>query len=152
VRAENGLTLSLDEVREAVGKSDVLILGFLHLAPRVLFDTRPGTGGPLFRLVSPVRGPQERFAQLRKLRPGLGEPERFVFIQWPLGMQSLVESGVWERIVGHCETAAGPRGAADCEGILSRLRQLDRKEEREAITGDSYRTIWPQHRKRTTGS
>jgi hypothetical protein len=143
LRAENGLSLNLDEVFEAVGKSDVLVLGFLHLSPRILFDTRPGNGGPLFRFVPPVRTPEERFAQLRKLRKGLGDPDRFVFIQWPLGLDSLLESGVWERILDHCRAVAAERADADCQGIIDRLRQLDRKEDREAVRGESYRTIWP---------
>jgi hypothetical protein len=152
VRAENGLNLNLHEVLEAVGKSDVLILGFLHLAPRILFDTRSGRDGPLFRLVPPVRTPEERFAHLRKLRPGLGDPERYVFIQWPLGLFSLMETGVWDKVVSHCQAAAGERALADCDGVLARIRQLDRKEDREAIVGDSYRTIWPSRRNRITGS
>jgi hypothetical protein len=143
VRAENGLNLNLAEVFEAVGKSDVLVLGFLHLTPRILFDTRTGPGGPLFRFVPPVRTPEERFAQLRKLRKGLGDPERFVFIQWPLGLDSLENNGVWQRIMEHCRAAAPDRADADCATVMKRLRELDRKEDRDAIAGESYRTIWP---------
>lgn len=148
MRAENGLSLNLPEVFEAIGKSDVLVLGFLHIVPRVLFDTRAGAGSPLFRLVPPVRTPEERFAQLRKLRPGLGEPERFVFIQWPLGLESLQQNGVWQRIVEHCIAAAATRAATDCDGILQRLQLLDRKEEIDAIGGESYKTLWPPRERR----
>jgi len=148
VRAENGLNLNLEEVLEAVDRSDVLVLGFLHLTPRILFDTRLGSDRPLFRIVARVRTPEERFAQLRKLRPGLGDPNRYVFIEWPLGMTSLVESRVWQRIVEHCAGAGGERARTDCEGILERLRRLDRKEEHEAIRGESYRTMWPSRRRR----
>jgi len=151
VHAENGLSLDLAEVFEAIGKSDVLVLGFLHLAPRVLFDTRKGKDRPLYRLVAPVRTPEERFAQLRKLRPGLDDPKRYVFIQWPLGLSSLLDSEVWDQIVDHCVKAAGEEGRSDCEGILERLKELDRKEERAAIVGESYRTIWPPRRNRKAG-
>lgn len=151
MRSEDGLRLEVAEALEAVGRADVLVLGFTHLSPRVLFDTRKGAGRPLFRLVPPVRTPEERFAQLRRLRPGLPDPERFVFIQWPLGLDSLLETGLWERIVSHCSAAAGERGIQDCAGVLSRLRMLDRKEEREAIGGESYRTLWPLRRDRGRG-
>ncbi len=151
MHAENGLSLSLTEVFEAIGKSDVLVLGFLHIAPRILFDTRSGPDKPLFRMVPPARTPEERFAHLRKLRPGLSDPERYVFIQWPLGMTSLVTTEVWDQIVDHCVKAAGESAREDCDGILKRLRQLDRKEDREAIRGESYRTVWPPRGKRRTG-
>ncbi len=151
MRAENGLSLNLTEVFEAIGKSDVLVLGFLHLAPRVLFDTRRASDRPLFRLVPPVRTPEERFGQLRKLRPGLADPERYVFIQWPLGLTSLVTTEVWDQVVDHCVHAAGDSAREDCDGIMKRLRQLDRKEDREAIRGDSYRTVWPSRGRRHTG-
>lgn len=152
MRAENGLSLNLTEVVEAIGKSDVLVLGFLHLAPRVLFDTRQDGDRPLFRLVPPVRTPEERFAQLRKLRPGLQDPQRFVFIQWPLGLTSLVDAGVWTAIVNHCTAADAERASDECEGIMRRLQELDRKEDREAIHGDSYRTVWPPRRNRRAGA
>lgn len=151
MHAENGLSLDLAEAVEAVGKSDVLVLGFLHIAPRVLFDTRRGNDKPLFRLVAPVRTPEERLAQLRKLRPSLDDPRRYVFIQWPLGLSSLVEMEIWDRIVDHCVKSAGEAARADCDGILQRLQELDRKEEREAIWGESYRTIWPPRRNRKAG-
>lgn len=144
MRGENGLGLNLPEVRDAVARADVLVVGFVHLTPRVLFDLRPGPSHPLFRLVAPVRTPDERFAQLRRLRPGVPDPERFVFIQWPLGLDSLVETSVWETIVARCQVVAGEQALSDCDGIMQRLRILDSKELREAIGGDSYRSLWPK--------
>ncbi len=144
MRSEDGLRLDLDGARDAIARCDVLVLGFRHLAPRVLFDTREGTASrPLFRIVPPVNTPRERFAQLRRLRPDLREPQRFVFIQWPLGLESLVDSGLWERIVERCRAVEPERGPAECDGLMARLQQLDHKEEREAIAGESYRTLWP---------
>lgn len=152
VRSEDGLRLDLEGARDAIARCDVLVLGFKHLAPRVLFDTREGTASrPLFRVVPPVKTPRERFAQLRRLRPDLGEPQRFVFIQWPLGLDSLMESGLWDQIVDRCRTAEPQRGEADCDGLLERLTQLDRKEVREAIAGESYRTLWPPDERRGRG-
>jgi hypothetical protein len=151
MKSENGLNLNLDDVFRAIETCDVMVLGFSHLAPRVLFDTRQGSGGPLFRMVRQVSTPAERFAQLRKLRPGLSDPERYLFLNWPVGLDSLLELGIWGRIVERCIASAGDRAREECEGILERLRQLDRKEEQEAIAGDSYRTIWPPRLNRRAG-
>lgn len=146
MRGENGLGINLPEAREAIGHADVLVLGFAHIQPRVLFDLRSGSGAPLIRLVPPVRTPQERFGQLRRLRPGVPDPERFIFVQWPLGLDSIEESGVWEAIIAHAERTVGERARTDCEGVMQRLRLLDRKETREAIGGESYRYLWPKGR------
>lgn len=151
MHAENGLNLDLDQVLEALRACDVMVLGFMHLSPRVLFDMRPGPGGPLFRVVAPVGTPQERFQQLRKLRPGIGDPKQYLFLQWPLGLGSLLEMGVWERIVDRCREAAPDIADDDCAAILDRLERLDRKETREALRGDSYRTVWPPRRGRRAG-
>jgi hypothetical protein len=144
MKSENGLSLSLDEVYKAVDISDVLLIAFPHLTGRLLFDvrTRPDDG-PVIRSVPPVRGPDERFAYLRRLRPGLPDPERYVFIQWPLGVESLVTNDVWRHIEDHCIAAGGDRSGEECATLLRGLYELDRQEDREAIRGKSFKTLWP---------
>src|SRR6476469_7289911 len=75
MKSENGLSLKLDEVYQAVDISDVLIIALPHLTGRLLFDirTRPGEN-PIIRSVPPVRGPDERFAYLRIFRHGTADP------------------------------------------------------------------------------
>jgi hypothetical protein len=144
MKSENGLSLKLDEVYHAVEISDVLLIAFPHLTARLLFDvrTRPGEG-PIIRSVPPVRGPDERFAYLRRLRPGMADPERYVFIQWPLGVESLVTSDIWRHIEEHCVTAGGDKSGEECASLLRKLYELDYHEDTEAIRGKSYKTIWP---------
>jgi hypothetical protein len=145
MKGENGLTLKLEEVYQAVDISDVLLIAFPHLAGRLLFDvrTRPGES-PIIRSVPPVRGPEERFAYLRALRPGMADPERYVFLQWPLGVESLVANDVWRRIEDHCAAAGGEASVRECASLLRGLYELDHHEDVEAIRGQSYKTIWPR--------
>ena len=144
MKSENGLGLELPEVFKAIDLSEVLVMSLPHLSNRLLFDVRVRAGqGPIVRLVPPVRSPEERFAYLRRLRPGVGDPEKYVFIQWPLGVQSLVADHVWQRITEHCEAAGGPDTRRRCDQLLRRLSELDRQEDVEAIRGQSYRTLWP---------
>jgi hypothetical protein len=144
MKSENGLGLSLEEVYKAIDVSDVLVIALPHLSGRLLFDvrTRPGDP-PLIRTVPPVRGPDERFAYLRSARPGLADPERYVFIQWPLGVESLVSNDVWRRIEDHCVDAGGEKAGEECAGLLRGLYELDHHEDVEAVGGRSYKTIWP---------
>jgi len=144
VRGENGLSLDLPEAFDAIAGADVVVLGFPHLQPRVLFDLRPGFGTPFIRLVPPARTAEERIGQLRRLRPGVPDPERFVFVRWPLGVDSLIESGLWEALVNRAERVLGERALAECDGVMQRLRTLDARETREAIAGESYRYLWPK--------
>lgn len=144
MRSENGIALELAEVHQAIGLSDVLVLSFPHLASRLLFDVRTGGGaGPLIRFVPPVRTPQERIAHLRTLRPGLGDPEKYVFLQWPLGLESLLSGEIWQQITDHCVAVGGDRAERDCALLLRRLCELDHREDIEAISGKTYRTLWP---------
>jgi hypothetical protein len=143
VRGENGLGINLREARGAIGQADVLVLGFDHIKQRVLFDFRPGPGGPLIRLVAPVSTARERLTELHTLRPGIPDPQRFIFVRWPLGLDSLVDSGVWDVITERAGTG-NEKARADCDGALQRLRLLDAKETREAIAGESYRSLWPK--------
>jgi hypothetical protein len=143
MKSENGLSLTLDEVYKAVDISDVLLIAFPHLTGRLLFDvrTRPGDK-PVIRSVPPVRGPDERFAYLRNLRPGYADPERYVFIQWPLGVESLVTNDVWRHIEDHCVAAGGDQSGEECASLLRKLYELDHHEDVEAIRGKSYKTVW----------
>lgn len=148
MKSENGLGLSLEEVYKAVDVSDVLVIAFPHLTGRLLFDvrTRPGES-PLIRSVPPVRSPDERFAYLRSVRPGLADPERYVFIQWPLGVESLITNDVWRHIEEHCISAGGDKAGEECASLLRRLYELDQHEDSEAIRGRSYKTLWPSRRR-----
>lgn len=147
MKSENGLGLELPEVYKAIDLSEVLVISLPHLTNRLLFDVRVRDGqGPLIRLAPPVRSPEERFAYLRRLRPSFSDPEKYVFIQWPLGIQSLVADRVWQRITEHCEAAGGPEARRRCDDLMQRLHELDRHEDVEAIRGQNYRTLWPRPR------
>ena len=132
----------MNETNRAISEAQVLVVGFGWLAERLLVDTRSSeTLGPYIRVVQPVRTPQERIRQLRELRPGLGDPESFVFFPWAGRVQAFVDSGLYDRLrdrIAQDETAA-----ADAVEALDQLLALDQSDLRQAILGgEKYHTLY----------
>ena len=132
----------LEETLRALREADVVVIGFGWLSERLLIDGRSNeSAGPYVRVVEPVRSPQDRVRQLRKLRPGFGDPESFVFFPWAGRVDSFVTAGLFERILDRC---AGDQTASDdARAALRRLFELDREDIRQAIAGgEKYHTLY----------
>lgn len=132
----------LDETLRALREADVVVIGFGWLQERLLIDGRRNESeGPFIRVVEPVRSPQERLRELRKLRPGFDDPESFVFFPWSGRVESFVEASLFERVLERC--AGDDTAEADARSALLRLFQLDREDLRQAIAGgDKYHTLY----------
>src|SRR5215216_2860400 len=75
---ENGAIVDVDEVRDAIARADVLIVGFRTFPERLLIDARSNdAAGPMARVVEPLGGVEERMHWLGRTRPQFGLPERF---------------------------------------------------------------------------
>ena len=62
--------LDLDELIQAIKDEDVLIVRFQNFEERLLLDMRVGDDGePLIKMVDPVSSPEERYKELREIRP-----------------------------------------------------------------------------------
>lgn len=137
------LQANLGPLLEAVDIADVLVIGFSTFAERLLVDPRTTSMlGPYVRVVQPVSNVEERVRELRALRPGLPDPERFVFFVWPRSVGALVELGVWERVLGRLRSAEHPAGERDAQRALRELVELEHAEIVAAIQGTRYRTLW----------
>ena len=132
----------LEATMRAIREADVVVIGFGWLSERLLIDGRRNESvGPYVRVVEPVRSPQDRVRQLRKLRPGFGDPESFVFFPWAGRVDSFVAAGLFERILDRCD---GDQTAADdARTALRKLFELDREDMRQAIAGgEKYHTLY----------
>jgi len=132
----------LEETLRALREADVVVIGFGWLSERLLIDGRRSeAAGPYVRVVEPVRSPQDRIRQLRKLRPGFGDPESFGFFPWAGRVDAFVAAGLFERILERC---AGDQAAADdARSALRKLFELDREDIRQAIAGgEKYHTLY----------
>jgi hypothetical protein len=147
MQSENGLMIDVGQVREAVDKADVFVIGFSNLQERLLVDTRSNeTQGPMVKLVEPLGSIQERLFWLGKERGAFGMPKAFTFLPWPHSVGFLEESGIWERIRGRVGAATDPAAAHQCDAALAELRELSRKVLLAAALGHNFVTLWPQPR------
>jgi hypothetical protein len=134
--------IDIHEVLNVIGTAEVFVIMFQHLERRLLVDTRTaGNEGPMIRVVERVRNADERFRDLRRLRPRFPAPDRIVAFQWPRSVKTLVAAGLWEAI----EDRLRSLGASEwtCRAVLSDLEREEVGEERKAIRGDEpWRTLW----------
>ena len=132
----------LEDTLRALREADVVVIGFGWLSERLLIDGRSNeTDGPYVRVVEPVRSPQDRIRQLRKLRPGFNDPESFVFFPWAGRVDAFVEAGLFERILDRCGNDQA--AADDARSALRKLYELDREDIRQAIAGgEKYHTLY----------
>jgi hypothetical protein len=139
---ENEYGIDVQEVLNVIGAAEVFVIMFQHFDKRLLVDTRTaGSEGPLIRVVDRVRNADERFRDLRRLRPRFPAPDRIVAFSWPRSVKTLVESGVWQAIEDRVRSLGA--GEWTCRVVLSELEREELNEERKAIRGDEpWRTLW----------
>lgn len=140
--------IDLDEVHKVVDTADVLVVRFALIQRRLLVDARTREGeGPLVRVVPPAASIEERFKSIKQLRPRFPVPERLMSFIWPRHVQTLVTSGVWDRIVDRLVDLGHVGTQEQCDLALEQLRREERAEEIGAILGaDHYQSLWERAR------
>ena len=144
---EGFIRANITAMLEAIDAADVLVIGFTAFPERLLADPRVSERvGPYIAVVEPVSAVEERLRELRQLRPGLPDPERFVFFVWPRSISSLVESGLWERMMTRLRSPRHPAIEIESRRALGALLDREHAELIEAISGQRYRTLWERRK------
>ncbi len=134
--------IDLEELRKVVDNADVFTIGFRMFPERLIIDTRSeGETPPMIRVVEPVNTVEERFFWLGKERPEFAMPERFTFFVWPHSMRFFEDSGLGDLIRQRVYPIDPDCGRQMAESI-HRLGVLERRAERDAITGRNHETLW----------
>ena len=133
----------LEEVKRNIDSAEVMSVFFPTFRRSVVIDTRTNEhDGPMVRIMPMVASPQERLRSLRRLRPGFPRVHNLALIPWPRYIDSLVNLGVWERIVSRFEGAGQSEAVAACEAVLEELRALEKAEMAAVVRGENYHTLW----------
>ena len=134
--------VDINELIAAINVSEVLVMRFPLIEKRLLLDSRTsGSERPLLKVVNRVNSAEERFRDLRRLRPRFPAPERIVAMQWPRSIDVLVSAGVWNAIEQRMQSLG--LAAAACQEVLKDLRREERLEALRAIRGvENYETHW----------
>jgi hypothetical protein len=140
---DNDYVLNLDDILHTIETADVVRIRFLLLEKRLLIDNRYNEfEGPLIRLVNRSGSSEESFRNLKRMRPRFPLPDKMTAIWWPKYVNTLSTSGVWAAIVARISNAGFTDAIAQCDEVLRELRQLERQEVRNAISGEGFQTIW----------
>ena len=140
---EGNFLFEIDEVLRNVQEAQVMSIFFPSFRRALIIDTRSNTDdGPMVRLMPMASSPQDRVRSIRKLRPGFPRLQNLTLIPWQRYVDSLVNLGVWEKIVKRIEESGDPKAIQACDAALTELRRLERQELVAAISGDNYQTIW----------
>jgi len=140
---DDDLEYDLEEVKRNIDGAEVMSVFFPTFRRSVVIDTRTNDhDGPMVRIMPMVASPQERLRSLRRLRPTFPRVYNLALIPWPRYVDSLVDLGVWERIVNRFEEAGQSEAVATCETVLGELRVLEKAEMAAVVRGENYHTIW----------
>jgi hypothetical protein len=139
--------LDLAEVRQSVGRAEVVTVHFVYFRETLLLDTRRSVSDPpLARIRPAVATVEERLKDIRKLRPRFGRPESITYIPWPKYVASLRESGLWDLLVDRMVSAGGGKAEEELIRLYRRLRRDEWNEYRSAIAGKGYKAVWQRPR------
>ena len=118
---DNNYDLDVGEILRTVESAEVLTFRFVVIGQGLLIDTRfSAVDGPLLKLVSAVKSPEERFRSLKEIRPRFRLPEKICAIWWPKHINSLATYGVWQAIAKRVIDSGFPGAAQQCEGVFRR--------------------------------
>ena len=136
--------LDIDEVTRVIDAADVLVVRFAIVDKRLLIDSRTNeTEGPLIVLVPKAGSVEERFKSLKKLRPRFPLPEKIMSFMWPRHIDTLRNSGVWDKISGRMVSLGGDDMTPRCEEVFQQLAMEEKAEVLQAIRGgEGYQSLW----------
>jgi hypothetical protein len=140
---EGNFLFDIKDVIQNIGDAEVMSVFFPTFHRSLIIDTRFNSDtGPFVKLMPMARSPQDRMRSIRRLRPQFPRPSNLTLIPWERYVDSLVDSGVWDRIVDRVRESGDRDALASCEAALNTLRQMERDELIAAITGKDYHTLW----------
>ncbi len=142
---EGDFGIDLQKVKETIDDAEVMSLFFPSLRKSLIIDVRTNErDGPMVRVMPMAASPQERLRGLRRMRPGFPRLRSLTLIPWLRYIDSLVTTGVWERVIDRLSKAAPGNDEllATCDAALKELKDLEKAELLAVVRGDNYRTIW----------
>ncbi len=141
---DNDFPINLDEILRTIETAEVITIRFYLIDKRLLIDNRTNEiDGPMAKLVARVTSSEERFRNIRRLRPRFSLPEKLTSIWWPKYISTLEGSGVWSALVRRMADSGFANSVRQCEDVLRELKEIERKEVMGAIPGgEGYQTLW----------
>ncbi len=135
--------VDLAEVNDIVNTADVVLVRLATVRKRMLMDFRHNQyTKPMVRLVNRSRSPEERFRELRRLRPGLEVPDQIMTFFWPKSVTALRDTGVFNHILDKAVSFGYPEMGEEFKQLFQELLELERAELEAAVEGEGYQSLW----------
>ena len=140
---DNDFNIDLIDIAATLRTADVVAIRFVAVGHRLLLDFRAtDVDGPMVRVVEPVKSVEERYRTLKRLRPRFPTPEKITAIWWPRFAASLESTGVWAEVMQRVSESGHVDAVRRAEDTLRELVALEAKQQREAVTGHGFKTLW----------
>ena len=94
-------------------------------------------------VLPPVRSLRGRLRGIRQARPGLPPIDQLNAVAWPLRVRGLERLGALDVVRERLAAEDAFDALRELDEALDLLDGYERQEERRAITGEGYRTLWP---------
>ena len=144
---DNDYSVDLGDIVTTIRTHDVLVMRFVAAGQRLLLDFRATElDGPLVKVVEPVKSVEERYRELKQIRPRLALPEKIVAIWWPRFITSLRTTGVWDEVMRRVSDCGHTEAVRRAEEALNELIAIERAHQRAAVTGEGFKTLWSARR------
>mgnify|MGYP001614758749 CR=1 FL=1 len=135
--------IDLGELLDNIDTAEVICIYFPVLHKTILMDTRfTDEDPPMVKIVPTADSIEERFHTLRRLRPRFPRPNSITVVPWPKYAQSLVELGIWQRVLKRFVHTGHKEAVQACNQVLTEVYQLERDELFAVIQGENYHTVW----------
>jgi len=140
---DNDFSVDLGDIAATIRSSDVIAVRFVVVGQRLLLDFRTTEiDGPMVRVVPPVKSIEERYRNLKQLRPRFPAPEKIVAIWWPRFARSLATTGTWNLVMERVSESGHVDAVRSAEEALEELIALEAEQQRDAVVGEGFRTLW----------
>lgn len=140
---DNDFSIDVVEIAQTVRHSEVIAIRFVSVGHRLLLDFRTSDiDGPLVKVVLPVKSIEERYRELRQLRPRFAPPDKITAIWWPRFASSLESTGVWREVMERVSDSGHSESVRQAQAALAELIALEQQQQRDAVRGEGFRTLW----------
>ena len=132
----------IDGMLKSIDNADVISIFFPSFRKALVVDPRSNDRHSALVQIAPMAAsPQERLRLIRRQRPGLPRVRNLAVIPWTRYVD-LVSLGLWDKVIKRLEDGGEDEAIGQCERALDELREMERIELVNAITGKNYQTIW----------
>ena len=144
------IEFDIDQLHDSLRSVDHALIRLtpVGIGQRLLIDFRSNDhAGPAVLLLPEVRSLAERIKSIEQARSEFPSLERIHVITWPLRVGALERLGVIETLRARLAGMDAFRALKQLDAAYARLLQLEQEEQRRAVSGEGYRTLWPPVRR-----